>query len=807
MSLSHRTGTRRLRACALLFLSTCLTPALARAQSIRGTVVDRADTPVPGVVVILLDDKSSIIARSLSSDRGEFHLAATVAGTYRVRTMRIGFKSVISDPVVLRAGETVTKRFALSGVSVSLDTVRVLGRNACHLLADSAAATFAVWGQVRTALTATQLSTAERAITATTLDYERLLDKNLDHVREQTTTVSSRFVKQPWASLSPERLRDDGYVVSADDSTTYYGPGLDVLLSDTFIADHCFRLANSPDPNRIGIEFEPTSDRGRIADIRGTLWIDRATSELRRLEFRYTGISREQEQRSGGNMDFVRLRNGAWAIASWDIRMPVLGRRRGTDAARTIETYVLDVRAEGGTLIVASRGTDTLWAHAPLTLNGVVSDSVTGVPVPNARVVILGTKASAITDSVGRFSIPDLLPGAYSAELHTRALDAIGVLSQTDVTFVESSSLVQLRMPDVTQLGSAMCGASVANKTGIVIGGLTMRGDAVLPVGVRVFASWSDLQEHTGAMSAGTPNRQRRGTVDARGHFRICGVPTETPLVVQAELDSASAPATTVRIADGLFVRADLIADRLAGRGVAFTGRVFVDSTHRAIAGAEVALPELSLSERTDSAGAFRFLEIPAGEHQITVRRLGYGALDTRITFTNKALDRQIFLSRMATLDSVRVVADRVVIKDFEDNRKIGLGPFLTRDQLAKAEGRPLMSVIEQLPGAQIEKGRGNHAWLIKSRGVRTEAQTKGVSPEDMAYGAKPACYAHVYVDGFQVYGRLSGGDEPLFDLSSMSPAQIESVEYYSGPAQTPMKYSGMNSTCGVLVIWTRRSR
>jgi hypothetical protein len=59
------------------------------------------------------------------------------------------------------------------------------------------------------------------------------------------------------------------------------------------------------------------------------------------------------------------------------------------------------------------------------------------------------------------------------------------------------------------------------------------------------------------------------------------------------------------------------------------------------------------------------------------------------------------------------------------------------------------------------------------------------------------------------VFANRKGVDnrfEPLFDINSISPSQIEAIEYYSGSADTPAKYSGLNSTCGVVVIHTRRT-
>jgi hypothetical protein len=47
----------------------------------------------------------------------------------------------------------------------------------------------------------------------------------------------------------------------------------------------------------------------------------------------------------------------------------------------------------------------------------------------------------------------------------------------------------------------------------------------------------------------------------------------------------------------------------------------------------------------------------------------------------------------------------------------------------------------------------------------------------------------------------------PPFNVNSIPPTQIEAVEWYAGAAQTPARYSGLGSECGVLLIHTRRVR
>src|SRR3569833_986384 len=300
----------------------------AQAQAVRGVVVDEGDRPVPGVVVFMLDSTSSVVGRALSNEAGEFRVAATRAGTYRLRTMRIGYRPSTSDAIALLLGGEVEKRVALSGSLVALDTVRVVDRNSCRVMSDAtAAATFAVLEQARTALSAAQLKMAGRNISATTVAYDRVLDAEGRRVTQQSSRTATAYVAQPWRSITPDSAHRAGFVVVGNDnSTTYFAPSIDVLLSNAFVDDHCFRLVTDrKQPNVVGVAFEPSSDRKKIPEIKGTLWVDRRSAELQRLDYRYVNISSEQENAgAGGDASFGRMMNGGWVISRWSIRMPLL---------------------------------------------------------------------------------------------------------------------------------------------------------------------------------------------------------------------------------------------------------------------------------------------------------------------------------------------------------------------------------------------------------------------------------------------------------------------------------------------------
>jgi hypothetical protein len=252
--------------------------------------------------------------------------------------------------------------------------------------------------------------------------------------------------------------------------------------------------------------------------------------------------------------------------------------------------------------------------------------------------------------------------------------------------------------------------------------------------------------------------------------------------------------------------------------GGAFTGVVVSDSTRAPIAGAEVAVTDLTRSAMADAKGAFRIDSIPPGVHRIRVRAIGYGAADTLLVFKeNETIQRRVVLGRAVSLEAISVEATRPLIPSFAENRKRGLGHFLTRADLAAREDMSLMSFLEQMNGLRVVHGSGSHAWIRSAHGG---GSIHGIPAEfaDSSQGAPlSACWSKVYLNDLLVFsgrliedrGRLPGQKsvhwEPLFDVAAFSAYQVEAVEYYASPAETPLQYQ-RDATCGVLVIWTRRS-
>ncbi len=773
-----------------------LVPATAAAQTLRGVVVDQGDVPVPGVVLQLLDSAAHTVARALTNEHGEYRLAAPRAGTYRVTTLRIGYRPATSPAVALLMGGQATQRIVLDGVRVSLDTMRTESANVCRAFTDSGAATYRVWEQARAALTATQLTagtgTADRSILATTVAYERTLDPDGRRVRKQESTVRSDYVTQPWRELPTEALHRDGYVViDRDGATLYYAPGLDMLLSPTFIEDHCFRITS--DKARFGIAFEPAPTRRGVPEIKGTLWIDRASSELRSLEFRYVSLaSSRQEENAGGEVGFARLRNGGWAISAWNIRMPVMEQRVASQSFGGISERVLELHVTGGDLALARRGDDTLWMHAPLAFHGTVVDSASGDALSSARVSLAGTHIETTADARGRFTLSGALPGEYAVQVRTASLDSARAVHQSVLMFADTSVALTIRVPTAAQIAAAFCGIARRDLPGVVIGNATTVGDTAPPRNVPVYVEWTDIvvRENGGTDRL---SRSMETRTDAHGAFRFCGVPRETRLVLTSASSGPSAPVEVRIPADARFARVDLQIDpRPSTTGLAVFSGVVIDSTQKPIVAAEVSITDLSKTVMTDERGAFRIAEVSPGAHRVMVRHLGFGAYDGDVTFAaNAAMDRRFVLSKVTSLDSVVTTAKTIdpVMREFEENMKVGLGHFLLRADLAKVENLSTAAVLTQVSGVRLISGRSNQGWIVGKRGFNCLPGDGNClkAHAGMIYvpqgfekfqGMEIACYAQVYLDGQRMN---PGSPADPFDVNTIPVAQIEAIEVLFG--------------------------
>lgn len=255
---------------------------------------------------------------------------------------------------------------------------------------------------------------------------------------------------------------------------------------------------------------------------------------------------------------------------------------------------------------------------------------------------------------------------------------------------------------------------------------------------------------------------------------------------------------------------------RIASQGTDVRGTVVAFRTAVPIAGVEVGIAALGLTARTDSAGAFVFRGVVPGTHRFSARLLGYQMFLADFPIgTTAGPPLRIVLLPLQRLDSVEVVATPLTnaLLEFEEHRRVGLGRFLTRDEIKAYDGMRMSSVLPNLSSVQLVR-TGQRALLLSRRSTVGGAcgnPRSGSVPGSPMYtpslyeanrGVPCACFAQVYLDGTL---QNPGTPAEPFDVNSIPVERIEAIEWYAGPSQTPVQYTRLNSACGVLVIHTRR--
>ena len=314
---------------ALVLALALFSSVRADAQMVRGTVRDAAGLHVPGALVELRRGDRHV-TRVLADGEGRYRLFAPSGGQFDVRVLRVGYRAMPAVPIDVPAAGTLVRDLTAPMVVVRLHDVDVRADKRCIVRPDEGVLAASLWEEARKALYATDIVRSSPGYSARVRNYERDYERDLQRITADSEWVENATVrKNPYFAIGADVLADSGYFrtdTSGENTvTTYYAPDVRVLVDDRFTATHCFRaeVGARADEGLIGLEFEPVEGR-ELPDVRGTLWLDRQSAELRSLDYRYTELPRGlASDRSGGHLEFRRLPNGVWIVRSWWIRMPV----------------------------------------------------------------------------------------------------------------------------------------------------------------------------------------------------------------------------------------------------------------------------------------------------------------------------------------------------------------------------------------------------------------------------------------------------------------------------------------------------
>lgn len=548
-------GLAALALCAVLAL-----PGTAPGQEVRGTLIaEESGEPLSGAYVVLQDSTGARVVAGLSTEEGTFRLRAPGPGRYLLRVERIGYRTWESGPFRLELGDVRGGEYRISVSPVRLSELRVRSERVCATDPEEGTVAAALREEALKALEAVRWTRRARPYVFSVVRRVRVRDPdNFDILSQEESRSDSVAGALPFASLPVGRLQEEGYVQERGDTTVYYGPDDDVLLSDRFWAEHCFEtVPGSEGDGLIGLSFRPVPGREK-PDIQGVIWMDRDSVFLRRVEFGYTRTgTRATGEYLGGELRFRRLPSGGWILDRWALRIPISGRTQpgllglrsqgGLEQTMAIREFVGEVTG------ITQRYASVAGARASegVTVAGIVYDSVSGGPLAGARVILPEAGLAERTDEGGSYQLSHLPAGEHRIEVDHSMYRALGLEPPSEEVWTRPDRYyrVTIRLPSRETLLQRTCGQGA--EEGTVVAGRIVRAGSGEPVSrarILLQARSAAAEETTrpgGAKDttgAGAARTSERLLVwEARsgdgGFYRLCGVPRDAELSVRVMAD------------------------------------------------------------------------------------------------------------------------------------------------------------------------------------------------------------------------------------------------------------------------------
>ena len=446
---------------------------------------------------------------------------------------------------------------------------------------------------------------------------------------------------------------------------------------------------------------------------------------------------------------------------------------------------------------------------------GVVVDSIHEGKLAGAIVSVVGTNRHGTTDEQGQFRIDSVPPGEYRLTLSHPELDTLGlaVTTQPIGMPVGRYAVVRLATPSQAAVLDVYChGKLLAGPGGVV--GRVLDADADTPdSGAHVSLVYNALQGPIVALTKQPPT-VREARVDDHGMFAVCGVPATLKGKLSAEFRRQATAEVPVEFSDGQFLALAMlhvaspdtaapppppVAPVRGGKGAApvvasnvtglRTGRAAVsgrvtDEVGRPLAGVDVSLEGAAPTTTSGTDGSFTLHGLPAGTQALVLRHVGYSLTDVTVDLSNIAMRRAEVKMAPAPPMLARVTVEGKRDKGLRDvgfttRSKAGIGEYLTEDQIAERQPTQMTDLFTQMRGIRVDYSSG-YPMLEDSR------------------DASGGCVSYV----------IDGNPTPMPDPQDfndfMHPDEISAVEVYTS-AEAPAQFQvGGNSSCEVIVIWTK---
>ena len=426
------------------------------------------------------------------------------------------------------------------------------------------------------------------------------------------------------------------------------------------------------------------------------------------------------------------------------------------------------------------------------TITGVVYDSIAQSPLDAATVQLVSADGSsrvarsAVSDSLGHYVVPDLLPGRYSVGFFHPILDGLGIEPPLRAISVagEKTMRVDLATPGVQSYRAAVCGPGYGVRTGAIIVGVVRDARNLSALsGTTVTARWMEMTFTT----AGTVRKFpiAAATTAPNGWFALCDLPSPGTVSLLAARGADTLERLEIDLPETGVVRQELyFAPPASVSDGRLSGTVLTADGGRPVAGAKVAInrgPET----RTNERGEWTLAGAAYGTRVMEVRAIGFYPERRAVNVITEAAPVRVALSTMrAVLDTIRVSANRVAYdkSGFTERKRIGIGKFLTERDIEVRGGVVTSDLFRAVPGLTVERSSDTGEPAISMRGP---------------FGN---CSPTLFLNGARLPGIQPGDIDEI-----VRPKEIRAIEIYS-EASVPGEFKDFTrmDPCGSIVIWRK---
>ena len=425
-------------------------------------------------------------------------------------------------------------------------------------------------------------------------------------------------------------------------------------------------------------------------------------------------------------------------------------------------------------------------------IRGLVYDSLVAAgPLNGATEELLELGRVVTTDSRGTFRFDSLPGGRYTLSFSHPSLATSG-FTPPDRSFDLTAGLdivVTLTTPSAITIYARLCPGVRDKGTGVLLGTLSEAGSGKPITAGEVRGEWNE----TSFSRTGLVRRARiiRAGPDSVGRYRLCGMPTDVPVLLRVLIAGINGPPIEIKMDDRAILVRHLtaITDTTKTGNAQLAGRVTVNG--RGLVEAQILVLGTDRIGRSGPDGAFTMSDLPAGSHTIEARAIGYARRRQLIDLKAPPGEDVVFeLARLLVeLPELKVsAAQSAGLNGFDERRRLNNGGhFITGEELTRRGTIRVEDAFKGLPGVKVTPAGLNDYYILSTRGG------SGFSSE---------CEFTVFIDDVRI---------PLDPENGLGipvvPQDVRGIEVHQGPGSAPIQYQASGNNCGVILIWTKRGR